>query len=313
MTPESLGIDTIRLDLPFRLNHVNCFLTENDHGWTVIDTGLHNSTTAQQWENRLEGKTVSDIIITHYHPDHFGYAGELQRKTGAKVWMSEIDAKAGHLAWEPKSIAAIRQSYTTSGVPIDLAEKMTKNTEEFIPRVTPYPIVNQYLKEGETLLFGGHVYEVIHTPGHSDGLVCFYNRKKNVLLSTDHVLPHITPNISYWFHGDPNPLKSYLNSLMKIRHLDVDYVIPSHGQPFHGANERIDNIIQHHKKRLDKTHDAMKGSMTVYHVCQKLFNKSLTIHELRFAVGETIAHLEYLRSSNECKREVHQGIWYYSL
>ena len=81
---EEYGIQLVKIDLPFRLNHVNCFLAEGENGFQVIDTGLHNKSTAERWEKELDGKTVTNIIITHYHPDHFGYAGGLQKKTAAK-------------------------------------------------------------------------------------------------------------------------------------------------------------------------------------------------------------------------------------
>src|SRR5699024_1925065 len=96
------------------------------------------------------------------------------------------------------------------------------------------------------------------TPGHADGMVTFYNKEKNVLLSTDHILPKITPNISYWFHGNPDPLASYLHSLDEIKKLDADFVIPSHGKPFHGANERIEEIKSHHEDRLTETLEAIR-------------------------------------------------------
>lgn len=75
---EKLGVEAVRIDLPFRLNHVNCFMAENEQGWTVIDAGLNNDDTRALWERKLDGKKVTDLLVTHYHPDHFGYAGGLQ-------------------------------------------------------------------------------------------------------------------------------------------------------------------------------------------------------------------------------------------
>src|SRR5690625_3480770 len=78
---EKLGVQLIKLDLPFRLNHVNCFLAEGEQGWAVIDAGLHNEATVKRWEQALAGKVVTDLYVTHYHPDHFGYIGGLDRKS----------------------------------------------------------------------------------------------------------------------------------------------------------------------------------------------------------------------------------------
>ncbi|MEN1967159.1 MBL fold metallo-hydrolase [Lentibacillus sp. N15] len=303
----------VTLDLPFRLNHVNCFLAEGENGWTVIDAGLHNQETKARWDEELKQKTVTDIIITHYHPDHFGYAGGLQEKTGAIVSMTKIDYDAGINAWTESFLSQLDGNYKLAGVPDDVAANMTENTEEFVDRVTPYPDVDHYLEEGERLQIGGNEYEVIFTPGHSDGLVSFYNQDKNILLSTDHILPKITPNISYWFHGDANPLASYLNSLEKVKKLNADLVVPSHGKPFYGANQRINEIEQHHEERLTAALDAIVDGASVYDACHKLFQKRLNVHEMRFAVGETLAHLEYLRHKGECKREMRNGSYWYSV
>lgn len=308
---EKYGLKLIRLNLPFRLNHVNCFLAEGENGWKIIDTGLHNRETVDRWEEELAGKEITDIILTHYHPDHFGYAGALQKKTGANVSMSETDEKNGKSQWEKRSINELEENYRQAGIPEDISKQMKENTAAFIPRVTPYPVVNHHLKENGTIVLGKHEYEIFSAPGHSDGMVVFYNKENNLLLSADQILPKITPNISYWFHGDPNPLKSYLESLDRLSELDAELVVPSHGKPFYGANDRIREIQEHHDDRLNVTLESMKGGGTVYEVCQKLFPKTLTVHETRFAIGETLAHLEYLRYKGECEREMREEEYVY--
>ena len=308
---EQLGITPIRVELPFRLNHVNCFMAEGENGWTVIDTGLNNAYTTQLWDEKLQGKKVTDILLTHYHPDHFGHAGALQQKTGARVSMSKIDAEASVKAWSDEFIKSIHSYYTASGIPLEIGEQMVQNTAEFKPLVSPAPRIDHYFEEDEKVQIGKYQYEIIPAPGHSDGMVCFYNAEKNVLLSADHILPRITPNISYWFHGDSNPLKSYLASLKSMKNLNADYVVPSHGKPFYGANDRIDEIVKHHDNRLEETMAALGKGSTVHEVYGRLFQWELTVHEMRFAAGETIAHLEYLRHAGDCNREMQDGKWIY--
>lgn len=308
---EKLGLKLVKLDLPFRLNHVNCFIAEGEKGLKIIDAGLHNDQTVKRWEQEIDGREVTDLLITHYHPDHFGYAGGLQEKTGAQVTMSEIDANAGMNAWTDNLFNQLHESYKLTGIPDEMGAQMINNTKEFVDVITPYPIVNHHFLEGERIAIGKFEYEVIFTPGHSDGLVSFYNEESSTLLSTDHVLPKITPNISYWFHGDPNPLATYIQSLDKVRKLDADFVVPSHGQPFHGANDRIDAIKAHHNDRLVQTVEAIGTGSTVNDICKMLFQKTLTVHEMRFAIGETLAHLEYLRLQGTCKREDRNGLWWY--
>ncbi|SDI42752.1 MBL fold metallo-hydrolase [Natribacillus halophilus] len=312
MQPD-LGIETLRLNLPFRLNHVNVFYAEGENGWTIIDAGLHNEETVAAWDPILKNKHVDHIFVTHYHPDHYGYAGAMQERTGARVHMTETDAKAGAHAWTKEFLQDMRAYYDYAGIPDEVADDMRANTESFIPRVKPLPRIDHYFQEGEKVQIGKLEYEIIFTPGHSDGLIVFFNQENSVLLATDHLLPKITPNISYWFHGDENPLKTYLQSLEKIEYLDAHYVIPSHGKPFEGANGRIKEIRDHHTERLETLHGYLDEPATVYEICQKLFPKVLTVHETRFAIGETLAHLEYLRYEGNCKREAGGGVWYYSL
>src|SRR5690606_24568350 len=216
-----------------------------------------------------------------------------------KVSMSQTDAEDGLMAWEDSFLSTLQGNYKKAGIPDKTAIAMADNTGSFKPRVTPYPEISHYFKEGEKVQIGKLEYEIFFTPGHSDGLIVFFNKEKSVLLSTDHILPKITPNISYWFHGDSNPLQSYLASLESIKQLNIEYVISSHGEPFYDANKRIDEIILHHEERLEDTLRSISEPSTVYEACERLFNKQLTIHETRFAIGETIAHLEYLRRAGQ--------------
>lgn len=307
-----LGIEKVTIDLPFRLDHVNCFLAEGEKGYIVIDTGLNDKNARAVWNEKLDNKLVERIILTHLHPDHSGYAGVLQQQTNASVLMSETDAVALGSIWTEEALPRLVNDYKEAAVPEKLATSIVKMTEEFSPSVTPLPNVNYFSQEGERIQIGKYQYEIIFTPGHSEGLICFYNREKNVLFSTDHILPKITPNISYWFYGEKNPLQSFENSLHKIKQLDAEVVIPSHGDTFYGANERIDEIWNHHVERFSIILDSLKQPKSIFEVCEILFQRELSVYDYQFAVGETIAHLEYLREKGECTRGLENGIWMYS-
>ncbi|WP_216828462.1 MBL fold metallo-hydrolase [Alkalihalobacterium elongatum] len=313
MNLDELGVTMVTIDLPFKLNHVNCFIAEGENGVTVIDTGLNNETSKKVWQQTLGNKDVSNIFLTHYHPDHYGYGGELQQKTGADVWMSQEDAETAKVAWDPQTTKIFQGFYKECGISSELINKLSDNSSGFIKRVTPHPVINHHFTEHMKVPIGKYDYEVLFTPGHSGGLVCFYNKEKGILFSTDHVLPKITPNISYHIYGLQNPLASYLKSLEKIKKLEADFVIPSHGKPFYNANERIEEIIKHHEERLAETFDIIGERVTVIEACEKLFRKELTVHDVRFALGETVAHLEYLYEKNECNKEKVDGTWYYSI
>jgi glyoxylase-like metal-dependent hydrolase (beta-lactamase superfamily II) len=305
-----IGVTQVTIPLPFRLNHVNCFLAEGPRGWIIIDAGLNTEVSRDIWNPIIEKHDVRDIILTHYHPDHFGYAGTLQRLTNAEVWMTEVDEQAGLTYWEPESMELVNKSYDTCGLPKNLSHELTTDEESFNAKIKPYPKVHHHLAEGMKILFGKYEYEVIFTPGHSDGLITLFNKENSIIFSTDHILPRISPNISYWFRGIPNPLEAFFMSLRKVQLLDAEYVIPSHGQPFRNANKRIVELLDHHQERLEKVYEYITHPSTIFEVNKQLFKK-LTIHETRFAIGETLAHLEYLYLNNQCRKRLQDGTWYY--
>lgn len=308
---EKLELERVTIPLPFRLDHVHCLIGEGENGFVVMDTGLHNEQTRQIWDDVLKGRYLSDMILTHVHPDHTGYAGTLQTQTNARVQMSEKDAQTMNKIWSKAALPLLQDDYNKFALPTDVTNKITDLTEGFQPFVTPFPTVHTFLQEGDSVQFGKERYEVIETPGHADGLLCFYQKNKQVLLSTDHILPKITPNIAYWFYGEENPLRSYELSLQKIKKLEIAYAIPSHGEPFEHVHKRIDEIWTHHEDRLSEMLTYMKDPMTVYEMCQKVFNKQLSVYDLQFAVGETMAHMEYLRYDEKCDRELVDGHWLY--
>lgn len=310
---HELGIEMKRLALPYRLNHVNCFLAKGESGLSLIDVGIHDERTEQFWKQERALKEIKTIIISHYHPDHYGYAGRLQQKIDAKVWMPEVDVKISQKAWSKAGLDELWSSYNLAGIPSNIGVEMLTNYKEYIPQILPEPTIQHFIEEGEKIVFGNYEYEVLFTPGHSPGLVTFYNPEKNVLLGTDHLLGRITPNISYWLRTNTNPLQEYLSSLRKIEALSVDYVLPSHGSPFYDANTRISAIRKHHEIRLEETLFSIKSGGTVYEACLSLFkDKDLDIHGLRSAMGETFSHLEFLLLNGDCLKEERNGTWWYS-
>ena len=92
-----------------------------------------------------------------------------------------------------------------------------------------------------------------------------------------------------------NPLADYVSSLEGIRHLDVEMVLPAHGEPFDDCAGRVDEILAHHARRLDETLNAVgAGGRSAYAICRTLFPVLRSAHEERFALAETLAHLRYL-------------------
>ena len=100
------GLLWLRLTLPFRLDHVNVYLVEDNAGWAVIDTGIDDAATRAAWEallaDPLRDVALTRILVTHYHPDHIGLAGWLCERFSLPLLMSQTEylgsAKLGALS-----------------------------------------------------------------------------------------------------------------------------------------------------------------------------------------------------------------------
>lgn len=310
---KEYGLYQVTLSLPFRLNHVHCYLARKEDAWTIIDTGLHTEKTRSEWAEAFAAhhlnpeQQVEKIILTHYHPDHFGFSGALQEWTGAPVYMSEEGKRNSLSTWTEETFQRNRQFYESHGMPQDINSKLAENDRAFYSLVRPFPQSYRLLKEGQSIQIGELYYEIIHTPGHAEGHLCFYNKEEKIFIGGDQILRKITPNISYHGYGNPNPLNQYLGSLQQLQKLDIKLLLPGHGPIFSDVHERIAEIISHHEDRLHQLHGIIRGEMTAFEACQKLFERELSTHEIRFAIGETIAHLNYLVARGELKEEREPG------
>jgi glyoxylase-like metal-dependent hydrolase (beta-lactamase superfamily II) len=152
---------------------------------------------------------------------------------------------------------------------------------------------DRLLRGGETIATAHGLLEVVWTPGHSPGHVCLYDRERRVLISGDHILEHISPNIGW--QPEHDALGEFLSSLDRIAALDVDLVLPSHGAPFRGHREWVRNTQQHHAERCAKIVTLVdNGAATADLIAGQLWNRHLSPFHYRFAIFEVLAHLEYL-------------------
>lgn len=318
MDLNELNIIPHRIPLPFRLNHVNCFLAKGEEGWTIIDAGLGYQITRDSWEevfntHNIKPEDVKTILLTHFHPDHYGFCGSLQAWTGAQVLMSEAGYQASQEAWAPEQFEKQKANFTLCGVPPHLVEDIYASSYQFYDWVRPHITSQRFVQEGDYFNFAGLSFETVHTSGHAEGHICLYNKEKKILFAGDQVLPKITPNISYLFSGDPNPLQSFIHSLEKLKKLDIEFAIPSHGTPFTNVHERIEELIKHHQLRLEELLDIISNASNsnAYGITLKLFRPELNTHDLRFAIGETMSHLQYLIHQGEIAQENVNGVTHY--
>jgi glyoxylase-like metal-dependent hydrolase (beta-lactamase superfamily II) len=142
-----------------------------------------------------------------------------------------------------------------------------------------------------------------------------YCDKKQLLISGDHVLPKISPNIGvYSTEPDANALDAYLTTLPQFKQLPVNTkVLPSHKLPFTGLHVRVDELIMHHQAHLSALRDLCQQGQSVKSCLPTLFKRELNPHNMFFAIAEALAHLNYLYYQGECSKELNQdGQWIFT-
>jgi glyoxylase-like metal-dependent hydrolase (beta-lactamase superfamily II) len=310
------GIKWLRMPLPFQLNHINLWLVEDDGAWAIVDTGAGLAPTRQAWEQifatQLDGKPISRVIVTHFHPDHMGNAGWLVARFGVDFWCTQAEYLSAQLAWRQrdgrdaeKRLAHYRD-HGFSDEALDAFRRRGNHYPEMVPT-----LAEQYrcLRDGDVLAIGSRKWEVLTVLGHAPEHMCLWSRDDGILISGDQVLPKITTNVSVW-PDQPlgNPLRLYLDSLQRFRPMTSEtLVLPSHGLPFQGLHTRLDMLHSHHDERLAETVDAVAEPRTGVELIPRLFRRELDTHQLSFAIGEVLAHLHFLQAEGAVTRETDAG------
>jgi glyoxylase-like metal-dependent hydrolase (beta-lactamase superfamily II) len=298
----SPGLFGVRFALPFALDHVNIWLIAEDAGWTLIDAGLADQRTRERWQDLagfMVGRPVNRLLATHFHPDHMGLAGWWCERSGAELWTSRtewLQARALALDTSEGFVAVGRQFDHRAGLSPEQAEERAARGNLYRPRVSLPPASYRRVRDGDRLTIGGTAWEVIVGRGHAPEMISLFSAGQNLLIAADQVLPRISPNVSVWA-GEPeaDPLTDFLDSLARLRQLPDDcLVLPSHGGPFRGLHARIDQLVEHHEERLAATLEACARPATAVEVMPRLFDRKLDRHQLGFALGETLAHLNLL-------------------
>ena len=277
--PLANGVQRLTLPLPTGPKHVHCYLVDG----TLFDTGLGLG------EAPWASVDVERIAITHFHPDHVGGAAAAAQATGARVYQGGLDYAQCERVWGsddwPERIAAW---FRCHGVPAPIVDDLIVQGHAFAAFVR-YAIDPDLVYEGSEVAG----WRVIELPGHADGHLGFL--REDVLIGGDHLLNRISPAIGLYPESRPDPLGDYLASLERTIELAPRIVYPGHGEPIVDAPGRARELIEHHRQRLEKTEAALSGrERSAYDVSLALFGQELSPTQRRFAVAETLSHLERL-------------------
>jgi glyoxylase-like metal-dependent hydrolase (beta-lactamase superfamily II) len=291
------GIQRLTVPLPLAPGHVHCYVVEGDEGRLLVDTGLALPGLDDLFREELDGP-VDRIVITHFHPDHV-WGGEIARAvTGAPVHQGRLDYAQCESVWGARDWPErIADWFRLHGVPAEMTETMLERDREALPLIR-YERDPQLLDEGDRV----DGWEVFELPGHADGHLGFL--RDGVLVAGDHILPEITPAVGVYPESRPDPLGAYLDSLQKTIEVAPRLALPAHGDPIADPAGRARAILDHHRERLDETRAALSPEpRTGYEISLALFPGVHGPSQRRFAVAETLAHLERLVANRLAARQ----------
>lgn len=308
------GVRWLRMPLPMALDHINLYLLEDTDGWWIIDTGISIDPTKELWEkifdHELEGKPIKAVLCTHLHPDHIGMAGWLCEKWRVPFYMTRAEYFNGlsfsrmeksHFSWTSE------QHYRHIGFTPEQINKMKAQFRGFSSVITPMPGAYRRLCDGDSLVINGNRWRIVVGSGHSPEHACLYCESLNILISGDQVIPRITSNVSVMgAEPEGNPLKEWFSSherFLNILPADA-LVLPAHNTPFYGLHERLRFLIDHHEEHLLALEQACaERSQTALELLPILFKRELDGDQIGLAVGECVAHLNYLVQRGQLLRE----------
>jgi glyoxylase-like metal-dependent hydrolase (beta-lactamase superfamily II) len=311
------GLWSIPVPIPNNpLRYVLVYALELDGGGVaLIDAGWNTDDAFRALSDGLAdaGGSVADVqavLVTHIHPDHYGLAGRVREASGAWIGLHPADAVMLESRYgnSDQLVDAMLGLMRDAGVPDEKLPDLALASMAVKSLVTMAP-PDVFFEDGEDVRLPGWSLRAIWTPGHSPGHTCFYSAERQLLLSGDHILPRITPNIAVHAQQFDNPLGDYLDSLAKVRGLDSEEVLPAHEYRFADLGSRIDELIAHHTDRLDEIEQVLldgPGS-TAWDVTLRL-HWSRAWDEIepfmqRQANGETLAHLVLLELQGRVRRQ----------
>jgi glyoxylase-like metal-dependent hydrolase (beta-lactamase superfamily II) len=310
------GLWSIPVPIPNNpLRYVLVYAFETDRGPYLIDAGWNTDDAYQTLVSGLEqaGQSIADVqgvLVTHIHPDHYGLAGRIREASGAWVALHPADAALIEERYDhPEALLErISAMLRRDGAP---AEELTALQQASMPirgyvwAATP----DILMEDGGTPELPGWDMTAIWTPGHSPGHLCFYESRYRLMLSGDHVLPRITPNISFHPQAGPDPLGDFLTSLDKVAAYQTSEVLPAHEHRFADLPARVAELRSHHQARFEEVLAAIRhGTTTTWGIASQMtWNRpwdQIQGFMRRAAVGEALAHLNYLQRMGLVKESV---------
>ena len=251
------------------------------------------------WSGEPENMVaVCKYLREKHDADHVGLAGTIQEESGAKVYCHVKDSPL--VEKDPSALAEllhiVEKRFIEWHVPpakldplIDVL-KLGHRLGGPPPRTTDFDA-------GDQIECENYSFSILHVPGHTLGLSCFLLNETNIAFVGDAVLPVYTPNIGGADLRVTSSLSQFRDGLLQLKNHNLDIFYPGHRHKILEPNLRIDEILQHHRDRLDQIVSLLTNPTDIWNLSTRIFGQLDGIHAL-YGSGEIFAHLEYLESMN---------------
>lgn len=304
------------------LKTLNSYVVMGKTRHLIIDTGFNRPECLEAMTSSLKHLNVSlaqcDFFLTHMHADHTGLVSTLAAES-SRIYCSRTDGRfldPSHFSEHWQRMSRLLFSHGFPPEELKLAIAKHPANQYSIKKALELTFIN----DGDVLEINGYSFTCIFTPGHTPGHVCLYEPTQQVLISGDHILDDITPNITLWPKMNDS-LFTYLRNLEKTSRLAVKLVLPGHRRLIHNLQDRIEELKQHHRRRLQVILDILKNkTLTSYQTASQMpWDLSYSSFEQfpaaqkYFATGEAASHLEYLYQSGVIRKICDNGQYCYSL
>jgi glyoxylase-like metal-dependent hydrolase (beta-lactamase superfamily II) len=312
------GIHRLAIPTPFAVGRVNSYLIEDDP-LTLVDTGPNSGSSLDELQRQIaaHGHEIEDIglvILTHQHIDHLGLVGIVASHSGAEV--AAIDAAVPFVEDYSRE-AAEDDEFALAlmlrhGIPEDVARALQSVSQAFRAWGARAE-VNRVLRDGEAIELREHTLVAHFRPGHSPTDTVFLDPDRRILLAADHLLKHISSNPLITrprdgSQGRPQALVTYMESLRKTREMELDLVLPGHGDPITDHRTLIDERFALHERRAAKIRRLIgERSRTAYDLAQALWG-NIAVTQAYLTLSEVLGHVDLLLNAGQVREVDADGV-----